>query len=402
MNNKEKLMDLAVAGTGNVPAGEEGISPTLVGMQANGRRKFRLWTGEEEDYLRRKVHELGIKGVAKELGRSSQAIKIRANRMRIKLRSKKYLSANQVAIALGTDVHAVVDWQRKGLIELQRAPMPERKTWRIERKKLIVWAVNPRNWPYYLYTLHNKIRKIRDPKIRQLVELRRERWGDEWLTTREVGVLFGADHADAHRVFVENEKYRGDKVQWGANWRLRRSHVLESGIKIWKLGKGAGDLGEWSARGQQFMLQAFGLGLAERDVAILMGRPQIKTLGYRIKVLQRRGELTELARAGGVQVRMEGEEILLFADWAEHVERFPFIAQAVGDFLAKRKYTWKTDRLVRRTLFTWAQWYADSPAKRGYARKLRWSQKWLTAKTNWRRYKELLSWGIDPLHGQNG
>lgn len=65
------------------------------------------WTKQEEEYLIEKWGTLSVKTIARNLGRSENAIVVRKNRLGLGafLESGEYITWNQLQIALGMGVH---------------------------------------------------------------------------------------------------------------------------------------------------------------------------------------------------------------------------------------------------------------------------------------------------------
>jgi hypothetical protein len=87
------------------------------------------------------------------------------------------------------------------------------------------WIVSPISWLYF-NTEH-----IQDPHLARLVELAQERWGDEWLTTRQVADLKGTTTRQIGQtifrrqlpaVHVVGKDGRHENGKW-AFWGVKRS-----------------------------------------------------------------------------------------------------------------------------------------------------------------------------------
>lgn len=149
----------------------------------------RAWTSEELDYLRRASGILSMEAIARHLGRTLLAVKVKSTRLGTAVPSKHpdYYTANQVAKLLGLDVHKVAGWMDAGVLPGEFAPTRERLVRRVRRMTFLLWLVKPETWIYV------KPERIRAPHLRRLVLLAKSRWGDEWLNMGQAGDLIGCD-----------------------------------------------------------------------------------------------------------------------------------------------------------------------------------------------------------------
>ena len=357
------------------------------------------WTEEEDRIIREWLPHLGYAAVGEMLGRSANAVKIRSVRVargQSPSRNGIYYTGNKIAEALNHDIHQVMAWHRRGLIKLERAPVKERLIMHIRRDDLLAWAVNPMNWPYFLYTESFRIRKIRDPKIARMVEMRRRRWGDEWLSIGEVAKLLGVHSHDVNRVFIKQGKYRGRKVKWH-NWMFVRSDVLDARISFLR-GKGQGHESlKWTSAAYDFMLLSLAVGIGNVPTQTMMGNVVTFEAQTKLRSMQADKKLRPLARQLGIEVRRRNGEIRLFADWRMYKHRFPSIARAAGKFLAGRKLGRSEKLLVRRQLFLWGWFFARTNLQMRFAERFKYAGARLTLRTMREFYDQLRAWGIDPF-----
>jgi len=149
-------------------------------------KQLRRWTREEDEFLRENLAVLGIAGVADVLGRSVSAIKVRHTRNGIAAPSKRpgWLTGQAVARYLGVDIHAVMSWNKSGLMQFDVIP-GKRGILNIREVALYRWATRPQHWIYF------RVHQMKDFHLKRLVMHAQERWGDRWLTIGEAARLIG-------------------------------------------------------------------------------------------------------------------------------------------------------------------------------------------------------------------
>ncbi|NFD94626.1 hypothetical protein [Clostridium sporogenes] len=110
----------------------------------NIKTRNSIWTEEEEEYLQRRYGKTTLKRIAKKLGRSENAIEIKAGRLGISsaLEATGELTAAEIAKVFKIDAHVVVDkWIKdKGLKAQYKAIKYKRKFWRIKIEEFWKWA----------------------------------------------------------------------------------------------------------------------------------------------------------------------------------------------------------------------------------------------------------------------
>lgn len=110
----------------------------------NIKARNSIWTEEEEEYLQRRYGKTTLKRIAKKLGRSENAIEIKAGRLGISsaLEATGELTAAEIAKVFKIDAHVVVDkWIKdKGLKAQYKAVKFTRKFWRIKIEDFWKWA----------------------------------------------------------------------------------------------------------------------------------------------------------------------------------------------------------------------------------------------------------------------
>lgn len=356
------------------------------------------WSQEEIDYFRERAPHMSNAEIAAQLGRSDLAVKIKRARFGLSsvTRNELYFTANTAAKALGIDIHSMTRLIELGLVPFEMAPT-EKKIYRIRRDKLLAWAVDPMNWPHFLYTLSWRVRKIPDPKIRRMIELRRQRWKDEWLSSGQVARLLGVDSKDVNRVFIKRGQYKGRKGQ-RANWYFLKSDVLASNV-VFVRGKGRGSQSlEWTWEAKHFLVLAIAVGTGNEEIVRMMGNHVNFVISNKLTSLDMFDELAALARGQGIKVRRKrGLAPSVFVDWRCHKHRFPALSRSISRFLAGVRMRRKDILAVNRILAMWSAHHADTAEKKRIAARLLLCGSRFTAKTLRDRYAILKSWGVDPF-----
>lgn len=149
--------------------------------------RHRMWTNQELKYLCENVGELGYEEVAATLGRSYNAVRVKAVRIGspTSTHNTEYLSANKASALLGIDNHKCSIWMRSGIMPGSIAPTARGAVWRIHITALKRWVITPTSWLYV------KPDEIPTQHLRRLAILAKVRWGDEWLDTDHVARVLG-------------------------------------------------------------------------------------------------------------------------------------------------------------------------------------------------------------------
>lgn len=222
-------------------------------------KKRAWWTAKEDEFLRLNLPRLGYEGVADALGRTKTGVIVHIKRRQLPglLRRPDYLTAGDAAKLLGVDQKAILKLARRGILpaEFPRGGARDAGFVLIKRISLRVWAINPRNWIYF------RASRVRDPQLRRLIELRRARWNDEWITVGQAALLLGLKNHGAIEARIIRGRYRA--VRWG-NYHLLRSQVLADPIRP---GRGSAQGFAWSPRADVYLVHAREqLGLTFREI----------------------------------------------------------------------------------------------------------------------------------------
>lgn len=264
------------------------------------------WAGDEDAFVKQHSGTMSLAEMAATLGRSENAIKIHVTRKGFETPRKAagYLSGNVIAAILGVDSHAPPCWIDVGLLKGERFPYPGRICRRVKIMTFMIWITRPTSWVYF------DVRKIQNNHLRRLVELAQERWGDEWLTTRQAADLRGCSLDD-----VQNSIRHGRLPAYHAGsidrkrapgwsyWFVRRSDVGTFEIRnvSWR------QMGHWTARADAFIIRSVAAGTAYEDMARMMKWP-IKRIQYRVMLLQKKGLINGKKKPGKVSGRISGRD----------------------------------------------------------------------------------------------
>jgi hypothetical protein len=343
-------------------------------------KKTHVWSDEEKAFLRANLGRLSEEEIAQRLGRTVVAVHLHWKReLRLCAPSKRpdELTANQIANGLGLDEHKITGWVDGGLLRGRR--LPGRDITRVVlRVTLLRWLVNPEHWMLFRAEAVGVGCKFKRgasnydqafwAHARRLLDRARERWDDEWWTSRQVADYRGVDPRDVARrialgqfpaVQVRNYGGRHPNPYW-AYWFVRRSVATDPAL-VWLKGKGAGHDAYWSPAESAFVLLAAAVGFSYSAIARLTGdhRPS-EAFRIHITRLHRVGAIPGLIRQYKLKIRYRRKRgngaPLLFADWKDYRQRFPSLARAMTRLRRNEALT-KIERCdVRSVLCVWATW----------------------------------------------
>ena len=143
----------------------------------------RRWLAHEDKFLRENLGILSDDAIGEALGRTPTAVHLRWKRdlgLPVPSKDPAMLTPGGIAALLGVDRSAPADWMDRGLLPVRFLPMA-RRIRVVGRTQFLMWFVNPLNWAYFDH------RKVKDPYLRRLLQLKRRRWNDAWWTTSQVG-----------------------------------------------------------------------------------------------------------------------------------------------------------------------------------------------------------------------
>jgi hypothetical protein len=197
-------------------------------------------------------------------------------------------------------------------------------TWMINEVSLRRWVVSPISWVYFDPS------RIVDKGLARLVELAQARWGDEWLSTRQVADMKGTDtkvvlmaikRGQLPGVHIQEKDGRHEGAAW-AFWAVRRSDA-----ERWQNNAPAFDL-------HAFMLLARAIGLSGERISLYCGLSD-ETISKRMRMVDSMRLAPKLIRkhkrlqfvATGVPV------VRVHADWRKYAEQFPHVSRAFERYL---------------------------------------------------------------------
>lgn len=292
MSSLDDLIELVVADAELVSGrsaewmSAQGALPTRP-LHGSKTTKSAPWTSEEDAFLRENRPYQTIEEIAERLGRSRDAIKVRAGRIGAvsPRHAPGYLSGNQIAKLLGVDSHKPPCWIDLGILPGESFPYQGQMKRRVKISVFKRWLIRPTSWVYI------DVKRIKNSSMRRLVELAQERWGDEWLSTRQAADLRGYETEDILRQ-IKLGKLTGyqavgfdrRRVFGWARWYCLRSEVER--IEIQK-GKGKPGVSRiFTPPADEFILRAKAAGLQHDEIARMMKRTK-KQVEYRYRRLTR-------------------------------------------------------------------------------------------------------------------
>lgn len=244
------------------------------------------WSTEEDQFLQDNLGKKPLGEIAAALGRSRNALKVHFTRQGYAAPSKLpgWISLTQAARMLGVEQHAVPGWFRRGIIPGRYAYTKNREIAIIKLADLKFWATRPHHWPYF------NVENMPPGHLRRLVEKAQQRWGDQWLTTRQVGDMYDLNPKD-----ILNAVYKGrlpaircphiggrDADGW-AYWFIRKSDAFN----YEHVARGQARSKTWlTPRAEAYLLTLIAQGKNSGDAARLMKQDQTY-LSYRMCILRK-------------------------------------------------------------------------------------------------------------------
>jgi hypothetical protein len=248
-------------------------------MDPGKKERSTVWTPEEDAFLEENLRTMTIEEIGAALGRSEKAVKVHQIRRQITSASKRpgYLTGNKVARLFRVDIHAVMAWSKRGILETDILP-GERKIMSVSIRRVYRWATRWQNWIYF------KAERIRDPHLRSLVLRAQSLWDDEWWTPGQVAEYHGLPDTSLVNLHALKGTLKG--VQWG-NWHFLRSEAVRH---IFYTGKGRPDAYklDWSPGADAWIRRAreeLSLTYAE-TAARMKGDWNGKRVAYRYRCLK--------------------------------------------------------------------------------------------------------------------
>jgi hypothetical protein len=183
------------------------------------------------------------------------------------------------------------------------------------------WIVSPRSWVYFDTT------RIQDLHLARLVELAQERWGDEWLTTRQVADLKGTTPRQIGQsicrgaipaIHIVGKDGRHENAAWSF-WAIKRSDA-----EAWQCKPPAYDLKD---RMHAFILLAGAIGLSGMSIGKLTGLSH-STASNRFQMMNNARHVRKTIKKYGLEGIEYRRNIGAYADWRKFAHRFPQVRSA--------------------------------------------------------------------------
>lgn len=247
-------------------------------LERKGHETMR-WTEEEDSFLKENLGWISEEEIAKRLGRTLTAVHLRWKRdlfLAAPSKNPNYVSADKAAKILNVDTHKVAHWCDAGLIPYRILP-GGRKIRLIPIVSFRRWVVSTSNWIYFDW------KKIKDPHLKRLCELKAKRWGDEWWSTPKAAKYHGVISKDVIRlvrrgeiVGIQIETSLGGRhkdLAWKTWFVLKSSAMSATFVR----GKGNARWTTFTDRAIAWMLKANAMGLNYAEIARSMGSKHTST-----------------------------------------------------------------------------------------------------------------------------
>lgn len=251
-----------------------------VSASQDARPCARRWTAADDEFIRANILTMTFAEIGQHLGRTAPAIHVRMKKSGLApvTRQPGWYTTNQVARILYLDSHGVTKLCQRGILPYVRLPGKD-MTKSIKRVTFYRWAVNPENWIYF----HPA--RVRDPRLRRLIELARQRWPDEWWSTGQVADYYRLSSSNTvnHAILDGNLP----ASRWG-NWYVKKSAALAHPFCN---RRGCPDVSRksWTANAYAFLVKARDEWHLTFTIIARMMKKREKEMGYRYK-LAKRGE----------------------------------------------------------------------------------------------------------------
>jgi hypothetical protein len=295
------------------------------------------WSKADEAFLLAQYRFMPIDELARELGRSAVGVRIHLKRMRVPMPSKhpEEITARGIEKMLGAELHAICHWIDSGI--LPGRTMPGGRGIRlVNRVTFMRWCITPENW------LRFKVERVRDLKLKRLIQLRMQRWGDEWWDTKQVARYHNALHDTVNGriqtgslkpVKVENYSGRHHTPGWTRNYFLKSEAIHF----VFTSGKGSSRCTEIkpAAKLERLIVEAAGAGVPQVCLAKMIGWT-VKQLAYWLR--SRKGSVKDLP----------------FVDWRT-MRGIPFVRRAVHRFIAGKPLRYDQALVIRGVMQAWCR-----------------------------------------------
>ena len=292
------------------------------------------WSDRELEILRAGLGYMSEEEIAQCLpGRSVVAVKLKRQRTAMPATSKAAgwltaTSAMRNIISL-SDQRIISGWVRKGLV--QGHFQGQRDICMVHEISLRRFIVSPANWVYF------DPDKVIDPGLRRLIAIQKQRWQDEWLTTRQAADLLGIKDVKEILRNIQLGRIQGVKLvnkdgrtslhkepAW-SYWMVRKSEALK--LKRYRYGEA---ISAFTDQADTFIILATAIGLSAARISRLVGINNT-SVSKRLQYLMD-GQAQDLVAQYNGKVHLNGSKLL--ADWRQFPGRFPYIERAAKRFAA--------------------------------------------------------------------
>ena len=291
------------------------------------------WTTQELETLRAGLGYMSEEEIAQCLpGRSVVAVKLKRQRTAMPATSKAagWLTATSAMrnIINLSDQRIISGWVKKGLV--QGHFQGQRDICMVHEVSLRRFIVSPANWVYF------DPDKVIDPGLRRLITIQKQRWQDEWLTTRQAADLL--DIKDVKEILrnihlgriqgvklvnKDGRKNLHDEPAW-SYWMVRKSDALT--LKRYGYGEA---ISPFTKRTDTFIILATAVGLSSTRISRLVGIGG-ESISKRLRRLLAAGQVEALTDQYHGEVRLKDAQLM--ADWRQFPGRFPYIERAARRF----------------------------------------------------------------------
>lgn len=351
MNKALSALDMIVESAAVQGQLDAGVAPKVVAARSSlgeravcvfssGRPKkieSPKWSQAEDELLESCLGILAERDIAELLGRSPLAVRLRWKRdLALPAPSKHpdYITANQIANGIGSDVHAVMALIDRGILKGHTLPMV-RTIRLVHRTTLLCFLTNPMNWAYFhpervgLAPPDRRRGKNYDVAFwahaRRLVLKRKALWKDAWWRIGEVARFRGVSTVAINKAIRESKL---PATAWG-NWWVLRSHAMDSSIRL-QAWSGVGGKGQYhsdiSKGAEGFIVLACAVGLMYAEAGELMGWKK-KRVDYFFHHFRRSGMIPHIIDEHGLFVHYDETTGGVFASWKVYADRFPRLAR---------------------------------------------------------------------------
>jgi hypothetical protein len=249
----EKAIAIAAAETG-VRGGKSNLPLCFT----SDKKRNRIWTKEEDEFLRDNYGRLSDAQIAKHFGRTPTSVHIHREReMHLGSMSKHHdiLTAEQIACGLCVDGKSIAMLMDRGLMPCRR--LPSSRVMRvIDRVIFVKWLLDTENWLYFkperVGLLQRRGKRGNGGEVydfafwegvRRAIIEKRKKWNDEWLTPGQVvSALKINPKATPRRKpgdkipgvrYVNLAIHKGNlKAKRWQNWKIKRSDLPGEGKTI--------------------------------------------------------------------------------------------------------------------------------------------------------------------------